>query len=92
MGEFIYAQSFIDLHKNSIDNSKDITKTFQQASDSINILKEKFSWTLMFVIAALVGTLTAITALPIILPIIWNILKWSWKILSQLKCFLFSFT
>ncbi|MBI4680825.1 MAG: hypothetical protein HY753_06405 [Nitrospirae bacterium] len=54
-GEFIYAQSFINLHEDIINrigfNVDTVNKSFELANKSVTTLKDKLSWRIMYIIS-----------------------------------------
>ncbi len=94
LGEFIYAQSLIDLHQSVIDNHDNIKESFKKAYDSISILKEKSSWTLMWTITVGIVILTIISLAPAVTSLGKNLLRFlycpCWRELFQSFSFFIS--
>lgn len=70
LGEFIYGRAFLGLHRNLINSNNEIEESFQKASDSISVLKEKYSYDLIYKltwwIVGLTITLVVLTAVLVI--------------------------
>lgn len=58
MGELVYAQSFVSLHKDKIKNWEENIKCFLRAFESLKILRSKLEWGIMFALSLIVGILT----------------------------------
>lgn len=70
LGEFIYAQSFILLHKNLIQNPDEKREHFLKAFESINVLKDKLSWDIMFFISIVILYLTFIATITTVIAFV----------------------
>lgn len=69
LGELVYAQSFVSLHKDNIKNWEEKAECFLRAFTSLGILKDRLGWNIMFAISIIVGILTLLSSLGI-LPVI----------------------
>ncbi len=72
-GEFTYAKVFIELHKSYLKSkcpsvNKNIKYFFDQAYNSVSILKEKLTWQIMYVISFLAVVITAMSLVSSIEP------------------------
>lgn len=72
-GEFTYAKAFIELHKSHLKSEKKYESEtlkyfFDQAYNSVSILKEKLTWQIMYFISILAIIITALSLISSIEP------------------------